>query len=595
MIKVMKKMSMKAAFMAVLFMVVQVVADLYLPTLTSNIINKGVAKGDVDYIWHIGFIMVGFSLVSIVASVGNTFFATRESQIVGKKLRSEIYHKVENYSLNSFDKFGTASLITRTTNDVTQIQMVLQMSLRMMINAPITLIGASFMSYQKDQHLTRIFLVVLPILALVMGGVMYFAVPLFKSMQKKTDRLNLVFREGLTGVRVIRAFDKGDHEADRFKEANWDYTHVAIKVQTIMAVMMPLMTLIMSGTQIAIVWFGGHYIADMEMEVGNMVAFMTYAMQILMSFMMLAMIFVFIPRAQASAERINEVLDLENDVKDTVENKSLAPKGNQATLAFNHVDFRYHGAERLALTDIDFEGKSGEVIAIIGGTGAGKSTLINLIPRFYNIEKGQILFNGEDIATLNQKSLRDNIGFVPQKAVLFSGTIRSNMQYGNPDVSDEEIWRVLGIAQAKDFVAALPDGLDAVVEQGGDNFSGGQTLPDGLDAVVEQGGDNFSGGQKQRLAIARALIKPSDVYVFDDSFSALDFKTDAKLRLALKENVKDAILIVVAQRVSTVMDADTILVIDEGKQVGKGTHQELMATNETYQEIVHSQLKEDEI
>lgn len=572
--KMIKKMSKTSAIMAILFMIVQVVADLYLPTLTSNIINDGVAKGDVDAIWRIGFVMVGFSLISIVASIGNTFFATRESQVVGKKLRTEIYTKVENYSNNEFDQFGTASLITRTTNDVNQIQMVLQMTLRMMINAPITLIGASFMSYQKDTQLTKIFLVVLPIMAVLIGGVMYFAVPLFKSMQAKTDRLNLVFREGLTGVRVIRAFDKGKFEADRFDVANKDYTGVAVKVQTIMAVMMPLMTLIMSGTNIAIVWFGGHYIADMSMEVGNMIAFMTYAMQILMSFMMLAMLFIFIPRAQASADRINAVLDTKSDVEDVTNPETLPVLKDQATLSFDHVDYRYTGAEKPALSDIDFSGKSGDIVAIIGGTGAGKSTLVNLIPRFYDIEKGKIEFNGRDISKVEQKALRDNIGFVPQKAVLFSGTIRSNMQYGNKNATDEEIWHALEIAQAKDFVKELPDQLDA---------------------VVEQGGGNFSGGQKQRLAIARALIKPADIFVFDDSFSALDFKTDAALRTALKENVKDAIIVIVAQRVSTVMNADTILVIDEGKQVGRGTHDELMQTNETYQEIVRSQLREEEI
>ncbi|WP_071131306.1 ABC transporter ATP-binding protein [Enterococcus timonensis] len=572
--KMLKRMSPVSLIMAIFFMVIQVVADLYLPTLTSNIINDGVAKGNVDYIWQMGFIMLGFSLISIVAALGNTYFATRESQKVGKNLRSEIYSKVEHYSNNEFDKFGTASLITRTTNDVNQIQMVIQMALRMMINAPITLIGASFMSYQKNSQLTRIFIVVLPIMAVLILVVMYLAVPLFKSMQAKTDRLNLVFREGLTGARVIRAFDKGEFESERFDVANKDYTHVSIKVQTIMAVMMPMMTLIMSGTNIAITWFGGHYIADMTMEVGDMVAFTTYAMQILMSFMMLAMIFIFIPRAQASAERINEVLDTKSDVQDLASTKALTYEGDKTTLAFDKVDYRYKGAESPALTDIDFKAHSGDVVAIIGGTGSGKSTLVNLIPRFYDIEKGNILLNGVDIATVAQADLRDDIGYVPQKAVLFSGTIRSNLQYGNPNATDEEIWKALEIAQAKDFVSELPDQLDA---------------------IVEQGGDNFSGGQKQRLAIGRALIKKTDVYIFDDSFSALDFKTDAKLREALKENIQEAILIIVAQRVSTVMQADTILVIDEGRQVGRGTHQELMSNNQTYQEIVHSQLKEEDL
>lgn len=555
-------------------MIVQIIADLYLPTLTSNIINDGVAKGDINYIWSTGVVMLGFSLISIVASIGNTFFATKESQSLGKKLRTDIYRKVENFSNNEFDKFGTASLITRTTNDVNQIQMVMQMFLRLMINAPLTLIGASFMAYNKDPQLTKIFLYVLPIMAVLVGGIMFLAVPLFKSMQKKTDRLNLVFREGLTGVRVIRAFGKANYEEQRFDEANKDYTQTAIKVNTIVALMIPLMTLIMSGTNIAITWFGGHYIAEMQLEVGNLIAFMTYAMQILMSFMMLSMIFVMVPRAQASADRINEVLNTDSEIKDVPNPELLSLKGDKATLAFEHVNYRYQHAENLALEDIDFSAKSGETVAIIGGTGSGKTTLVNLLPRFYDVESGKILLNGKNIKDTSQHNLREMIGFVPQKAVLFTGTIRENMQYGALNATDEEIWQALEIAQAKAFVSELAEGLDS---------------------HVEQGGGNFSGGQRQRLAIARALVKPADVYVFDDSFSALDFKTDANLRKALKEQMTDAIVVLVAQRVSTVMEASTILVLDEGKLVGKGTHEELLANNQTYQEIVHSQLREEDL
>ncbi|MEX1550716.1 ABC transporter ATP-binding protein [Enterococcus sp. C50] len=574
MLKIIKRISITSAIAAVGFMVVQVLADLYLPTLTSNIIDKGVAKGDIDYIWQTGFVMIGFSLISILAAIGNTFFATRESQKLGKKLRSDVYQKAENLTNDGFDKFGTASLITRTTNDVTQIQMVVQMFLRMMINAPITLIGASFLAYQKDQELTKIFLVVIPIMLVLVGGIMYFAVPLFKSMQKKTDRLNLVFREGLTGVRVIRAFDKTKFEENRFDLANKDYTNTAIRVNSIVALMMPLMTLIMSGTNVAITWFGGHYIAEMNLEVGNLIAFMTYAMQILISFMMLSMIFIMVPRAQASADRINEVLDEDIDITDPKNPKEVTLAGKSATLNFDHVDYRYRGAEKLALEDIDFRAKSGEIVAIIGGTGSGKTTLVNLIPRLYEIESGEIRLNQTDIREMTQENLRDLIGFVPQKAILFSGTIRENMQYGLPDATDEMIWKALEIAQAKEFVSELEDGLDS---------------------HVEQGGGNFSGGQRQRLAIARALVKPADVYVFDDSFSALDFKTDAKLRQALKQDMTDSITVLVAQRVSTVMDADTILVLDEGKLVGKGTHKELLEKNETYAEIVRSQLREEDL
>ncbi|HFM5644451.1 TPA: ABC transporter ATP-binding protein [Enterococcus faecium] len=574
MLKIVKRISLTSAIAAAVFMVIQVLADLYLPTLTSNIIDKGVAQGDVDYIWHTGFVMIGFSLISILAAIANTFFATRESQKLGKQLRTDVYKKSESLTKDAFDKYGTASLITRKTNDVTQIQMVTQMFLRMMINAPITLIGASILAYQKDHQLTKIFLVVIPVMIILIGGIMYFAVPLFKSMQKKTDRLNLVFREGLTGVRVIRAFDKTRFEENRFDLANKDYTNTAIKVNTIVALMMPMMTLIMSGTNVAITWFGGHYIADMTLEVGNLIAFMTYAMQILISFMMLSAIFIMVPRAQASADRINEVLDEKIGIHDPENPKTVSFAGKNATLAFNHVNYRYHGAEKLALEDIDFQAKSGEIVAIIGGTGSGKTTLVNLIPRLYDIESGSIQINGTDISDMTQYNLRELMGFVPQKAVLFSGTIRDNMQYGKPDATDEMIWKALEIAQAKDFVSEMEDGLDS---------------------HVEQGGGNFSGGQRQRLAIARALVKTADIYVFDDSFSALDFKTDANLRQALKTNMKESITVLVAQRVSTVMDADMILVLDEGKLVGKGTHEELLATNETYQEIVHSQLREEDL
>lgn len=574
MIKLVKRVSVVSAIMAVLFMVVQVVSELYLPNLTANIINNGVATGDIPYIWRTGIFMLGFSLISILAAVGNTYFATKESQKLGRKLRTEVYQKVEHSSTKMFDKYGTASLINRTTNDINQVALVTQMFLRMMINAPITLIGASILAYQKDAQLTKIFLVVVPIMMVLIGVIMYFSVPLFKSMQEKTDRLNLIFRENLTGVRVIRAFNKTAYEEKRFDDASMDYTNTAIKVNTIVSSMMPMMTLIMGGTNIAITWFGAQYIADMQLEVGNLIAFMTYAMQILFSFMMLAMIFVMVPRAQASAKRINEILEEEIDVLDPAEPQVVTRQGATATLSFNQVDYRYDGAEKRTLEDVSFEAKSGQMVAIIGGTGSGKTTLVNLIPRLYDIESGEIKLNGKNITQLTQKNVRELIGFVPQKAVLFSGTIRQNMQYGNQHATDEEIWQALRTAQAEEFVASLPDGLDS---------------------RVEQGGGNFSGGQKQRLAIARALVKPADVFIFDDSFSALDFKTDANLRKALKEDVTQGILVIVAQRVSTVIDADVIIVLDEGKVVGQGAHAELLATNETYREIVASQLREEDL
>ncbi|CAM3256629.1 ABC transporter ATP-binding protein [Vagococcus fessus] len=574
MLKIVKRMSLVSVFVALGFMLVQVMSDLYLPTLTSNIIDKGVAQGDIPYIWSVGGVMIGFSFISILAAIGNTYFATKEAQKLGKQLRSEIFSKVSYASHNQMDKFGTASLITRTTNDVNQIQMVAQMFLRLMINAPITLIGASFLAYQKNAELTRVFLITIPILIVFIGIVMYFAVPLFKSMQKKTDRLNLVFREGLTGVRVIRAFNRADYEADRFDEANHDFVSTAIKVNTIMAMMIPIVTVIMSGTTILIVWQGSHLIADMKMEVGHMIAFMTYATQILISFLMLSMIFIMVPRAQASAVRINEVLDLEDDLEQPKTPTALSTDQETVSLEFDHVDYRYKGAENLALKDVNFSLKGGETLAIIGGTGSGKTTLVNLIPRFFDIESGEIKLNGVPVNTVDKEELVDHIGFVPQKAMLFTGTIRENLQYGKENATDEELWHALEIAQAKSFVSELEEGLDS---------------------HVEQGGGNFSGGQRQRLCIARALVKEADVFVFDDSFSALDFKTDAKLREALKKDIKEEIVVIVAQRISTVIDADLILVIDEGKIVGQGTHDELKETCETYQEIISSQMREEEI
>ena len=564
-------MSGWAVFGAVLFMTIQVVSNLYLPNLTSDIVNDGIAKGDIDYIWQAGFKMLGFSLISIIAAVCNVYLAARTSQGLGQKLRSDIYRKVINFSHDEMDQVGTSSLITRTTNDVVQIQNVAMMFLRMMIMAPIMLIGASFLAYQKDAQLTSIFLVVLPIMALFIGGVMYFAVPLFKAMQKKTDRINLVFREGLTGVRVIRAFRRDKFEQERFDEANTDYTQNAKKVYSIMSVMFPAMTLIMSGTNIAITWMGGHLIANQAMQVGNLLAFVTYAMQILMSFMMLSMVFVFIPRAQASAVRINEVLDLHTPIEDPATPKTF---GDQpASLAFNQVNFRYQNAEHLALENVDFQMTAGQTVAVIGGTGSGKTTLVNLIPRFYDVETGEVTVKGLNVKDVTLHDIHQQVAFVPQKANLFTGTIRENMQYGNPNATDDEIWHALEIAQSKDFVSELEGGLDS---------------------HVEQGGGNFSGGQRQRLAIARALVKKAAVYVFDDSFSALDFKTDALLRKALKEDaeIQKSVVVIVGQRVSTVADADTILVLDEGQLVGKGSHAELKANNATYQEIINSQIRE---
>ncbi len=491
------------------------------------------------------------------------------SQKLGMLLRRDIYDKVMNFSNKEFDQIGTSSLITRTTNDVVQIQNVAMMFLRMMLMSPIMLVAASIMAYSKSPQLTKIFLVSIPILVIVIGIAMYFAIPLFKAMQKKTDRINLVFREGLTGVRVIRAFGRDKFEQSRFKGANDDYTNNAIRVFTIMSAIFPLVTLIMSGTNVGITWFGAKLISDQAMQTGDLVAFMTYAMQVMISFMLLSMIFVMVPRAQASADRINELFNSKSTILDP---KKAAKTTKAPELSFKDVEFFYAGAEEAALRNVNFSAKIGDTVAIIGGTGSGKTTLINLIPRFYDIDKGLITVNGQNIKNYRQHDLRDLIALTPQKATLFTGSVRDNLKYGNPNASDQELWHALDVAQASDFIKEL-DG--------------------GLDGHVEQGGDNFSGGQKQRLAIARSLAKKASIYIFDDSFSALDFKTDANLRAALKKDpeIQKAIVVIVAQRISTVVDADTILVLEDGKMIGAGTHQELKKSNKAYQEIIDSQIR----
>lgn len=561
-----------AVLVGTVFLMVQIAGDLLLPNITSDIINNGIAKNNIGYIWNSGLKMLLVSLVGLIGAGVNVFFAATQAQKIGNKLRSDLFRKISFMSNYEFEKFGEASLITRTTNDVIQIQNVIVMILRMMLMSPIMLVGAGFMAYQKQSELTVVFLVALPLLAVFVGIIMFFAVPLFKGLQKKIDRINLVFREGLTGVRVIRAFNQDQFEQDRFADANHDYMKTGIKVFTIVSFMIPVMTLLMSGTNIGIVWYGAHLIANQTMQVGNLVAFMTYATQILMSFMMLSMVFVSIPRASASAARINEVLNSENSVKDQANVENMI-EDSTATLAYNNVKFRYPGAERLSIDNANFEAKAGDTVAVIGGTGSGKTTLISLLPRLFDPESGSIELNGVDIKKLSQFNLHEQVAFAQQKAVLFKGTIRENMRYGNENATDEEIWHALEVAQSTEFIKR--DG-------------------DGLDTFVEQNGDNFSGGQKQRLSIARTLVKKAKVYVFDDSFSALDFKTDANLRKALREDpeIQKSIVIIVAQRIATVADADLILVLENGKVVGQGTHAELKQTNKTYREIIESQIKE---
>ncbi|EPZ2269872.1 ABC transporter ATP-binding protein [Listeria monocytogenes] len=549
----------------------QVIGQLYLPTLMSNIIDKGVVTGDTDYIWSTGMKMLLISFASVILSVIVVYLASRISMGFGKELRDKIFTKVEDFSLQEFDKVGTSSLITRTTNDVVQIQNVLYMMMRLMVMAPIMLLGGIIMAVGRDAKLSLIFVVVLPLLLLlvvILGGK---AMPMFKSLQKKMDKLNRVIREGLTGIRVVRSFNRNEDELEKFEEANADYATTAIKVNRLLSLMSPLMMLLMNLTSIAIVWIGSIFIGNGDMQVGDLMAFIQYAMQIMMSFMMLSAVFIMIPRAGASAERINEVLDMNAEILNPENPKTSTPP---AKLSFEHVTFRYEGAEKPVIEDITFEANAGETIAIIGSTGAGKSTLINMIPRFYDVESGVVKINGIDVREMDQSSLRQKIGLVPQKAVLFTGTIASNMRYGKEDATDEEIWEALRTAQAENFVSKLANGLGS---------------------RVEQGCNNFSGGQKQRLSIARSLIRKPEIYIFDDSFSALDFKTDAKLREALKAETTEAVTLIVAQRITSVVNSDQIIVMNEGKIAGMGTHEELKESNQIYQEIMRSQLSEEEI
>ncbi|MBC8743522.1 ABC transporter ATP-binding protein [Lactobacillus sp. Marseille-P7033] len=571
-----KNLALWATLGAVLFLLIQVSCDLYLPTVTADLVNRGIVQKDMDVIWSKGIKMLIVVAIGLLAAGLNVYFAATQSMRVGEKLRGQIYHKVLRFSNREMDEFGDSSLITRSTNDIVQIQNVMVQMLRMMLQAPVMLVAACVLAYIREPRLTKVFFISLPILAIIVMMVMYFAVPLFKSIQKKTDRINLIFREGLTGVRVIRAFRQDEREQKRFKIANEDYTQTGIKAFTIVSTLFPVVTLILGMTNVAIILLGGHLVASMNMQVGDLIAFMTYATQIMISFMMLSMIFVFVPRASASAARVNAVLDQPISIHDVAKKDQEKISIDQpASLEFKDVDFRFNGAERLALQDLNFKITAGQTLAIIGGTGSGKSALVNLIPRLFDVESGEIKVNGVPIKKLSQHDLHKVISITQQQAVLFSGTIRSNLQFGYEDASDEQIWRALEIAQAADFVR----------EEGG------------LDAVVEQNGSNFSGGQRQRLAIARTIIKPASIYIFDDSFSALDFETDAKLRAALAKDpqIQQAVTVIVAQRISTVVDADQIIVLEEGRVVGQGTHQELKAHNKTYQQIIQSQVEKGDV
>ncbi|MGH4050691.1 MAG: ABC transporter ATP-binding protein [Clostridium sp.] len=572
----------------VLLIFTQVLANLYLPTLMADIVDKGIVHQDVvqtisflgfsgkykgtDYIIRIGGLMLIISAGGVICSIVAAFFSSRTAVGLGRIIRNKLFAKVEGFSLHEFDKIGTATLITRTTNDVVQVQTATVMIFSIMLFAPLTAIGGIVMALRQDVQLTWIFAVVIPLLGIIIGITLKFAMPLFKVMQVKLDKLNLVLREGLTGIRVVRAFNRIDTEKIRFDDANADLMDNAIKVNKIMAFLLPIMMLIMNITTVAIIWFGAKRIDASSMEVGALIAFIQYGMQILFGFLMLAMVFIMIPRAQASAIRINEVLEMESEIIDP--KKSISANKQSGYVEFKDVTFGYPGAEKPAISNISFSTKPGETTAIIGGTGSGKSTLINLIPRFYDATSGQVLVDGVDVREMSQENLRLKIGFVPQNTVLFSGTIAENIRYGMDNATTQEIQHAATIAQATNFVDGMKEGYEH---------------------VIAQGGTNISGGQKQRLSIARALVRKPEIYIFDDSFSALDFKTDAKLRSALKKETVKSTVIIIAQRVATVMDADRIIVLDDGKIAGMGTHKELLTSCKIYHEIVSSQLSEEEI
>lgn len=572
MIKILKNLSVYKWLVVAIFILIfaQAMANLYLPTLMGHIVDNGVVPGNIPYIWKIGGLMLLVAAGGVIVSIVASYYSSKVAMGLGRNVRRKLFNHIQNFSLQEFDEVGTASLITRTTNDITQVQQVVMMMLRMIITAPIMLVGGMIMALSKDPKLSLVIVAVMPFLVVSILFILKKGMPLFKAVQKRLDKLNLVMRENLTGIRVIRSFNREEQEQKRLKKANTNLTGVSIKVNKIMAFMMPVMMLLMDITIVAIIWFGAIRIDNGGMEIGDLMAFIQYVMQIMLALVMASMMFVIIPRAAVSANRINAVLEMEPLLSD---NGTKSADSKRGTLEFDHVTFHYPGAEEPALTDISFTAKPGEITAIIGGTGSGKSTLVNLIPRFYEVTNGTIRANGVDIREAKLEDVRSKIGLVPQQALLFTGKIADNIRYGKQDATQAEMEHAARIAQADNFIKQTDDGYNT---------------------KIEQGGSNLSGGQKQRLSIARALVRQPDIYIFDDSFSALDYKTDAKLRAALKEEIKQSTVLIVAQRVSTVIDADRIIVLDNRQIAGIGTHSELLKTNDVYQEIVKSQLGEEE-
>lgn len=556
------------AALTLLLVLLQSMADLLLPNMMAKIVDVGVVNGDLGAIARTGSAMLAVALAGVAFAVLGAYYASKVSMSFGRDLRSKVFSRITGWSPADFETLGTATLITRTTNDVTQIQNLAMMALRMLARAPMMAIGSLALALSMDRRLSMILIFSLPLLAGTVVLVATKGMPLFRAIQKKLDGLNLVLREGLSGVRVVRAFDRDKLEQERFGVANDDLTATTLKAQRFMALMMPAMMIIMNLTSVAVVWFGGHQVEQGAIQVGDLMAFLQYVMHILFSMMMLSLMFVMYPRAAVSADRIAEVLSVDETVLDPEEPQRPAA-GVRGSVEFRNVSFRYPGAEEYALKDVSFSAAAGETTAIIGGTGSGKSTMLALLARFYDVSSGAILVDGVDVRGQSQAELRARIGYVPQKAVLFTGSVADNMRYGKEDADADELRRAASIAQASDFI----DGLDGT-----------------YGAQLTQGGSNLSGGQKQRLGIARALVRKPEIYAFDDSFSALDFKTDASLRRDLQKETDASTVLIVAQRVGTVMGADRIIVLDEGRIVGIGRHEELLETCAVYREIVESQL-----